>query len=119
MTDLFAVANDGAAIRKGLVHEAIAKNKRSRGHCHENGLKHSVFPRLNRHVNVAIISLNARNAKAVQLRCAVWDQTSTHHGRTPSAALEPAISRGLAAWCDPAPRAIGGVVAQEDAAVIE
>jgi hypothetical protein len=87
VTDLFAVANDGAAIRKGLVHEAHAKNKRSHGHCHENGLKHSDFPIPHLHVNVTILSLNARNCKGRSV-----DARYLRHGRALSAALELAAS---------------------------
>ena len=40
LTDLFAVANDGAAIRQRLLHEALAKDRRNHGHYHKNGLVH-------------------------------------------------------------------------------
>ena len=40
LTDLFAVANDGAAIRQRLLHEALAKDRCNHGHYHKNGLVH-------------------------------------------------------------------------------
>jgi hypothetical protein len=40
LTDLFAVANYGAAIRKGLLHEALAKDSCNHGHHHENDPVH-------------------------------------------------------------------------------
>jgi len=40
LTDLFAVANDGAAIRQRLLHEALAKDRCNHGHYQKNGLVH-------------------------------------------------------------------------------
>jgi hypothetical protein len=40
LTDLLAVANDGAAIRQRLLHEALAKDRCNHGHYHKNGLVH-------------------------------------------------------------------------------
>jgi hypothetical protein len=76
LTDLFAVAIDGAAIRQRLLHEALAKDRCNHGHYHKNGLVHGL-PTPNLHIKC----------------CDIISQRSKCKGRSPLSGL-PSIGEG-------------------------
>jgi hypothetical protein len=72
LTDRFAVANDRATIRKGLLPEALAKHQRTHGYHHENGLMHgSSHPNLP--LQTSRYYLSALEMQRPSMICVDWE----------------------------------------------